>query len=650
MQRLLKRRKVQECLEETEKEMGDGGMSLNDLESLLNETGIDTKIETTIPTKRIAANNNTRFILINNVKQALADARKRKLAEINKATTSNQSIKELKPATEEKHNMQEIKHATGHVDEDLEMAIKMSMECMEEPSTNCAKKNSEECSSKKKDELEDDMEKAIKMSLECVESSSTSADISKTDDSWISYTDNESSYADSEEEEGCILPDMSSAKAYIMQYSDFTHHAINDLVASKNKKNKKKKGFNNVNKIIKEINKEASIIVDKVELSSDDEANEGVGFFKNNHRGSVEELELDLSTENTSTRGLGMNTTQMSVICVEELSQNVIEIDSSIEDSKEVKNFDKTKQGSDSESDEFEDVPELECKPKTVVQLILNTDDISGDDIFADIFSTQKEKAILSENRDNISVKEKENLNTMIKLPTSENKSTVIETNLPKTDILSEKSPCESQSSESITFAKDKSEAKQNNPVSIRLLTKETSNVVSPLVQEDSLRPDIINKELEKPIETVVKDTDQSNLISDKVSNADTGVNDIINPTKESITTEQLNIMADEIQAEEQDLLQEKGRLDRVGRNITEQMTKEAQELLQIFGIPYIVAPMEAEAQCAFLESIKLTDGTITDDSDIWLFGGRTVYKNFFNQKKHVLQFLADRIEKSFSK
>lgn len=58
---------------------------------------------------------------------------------------------------------------------------------------------------------------------------------------------------------------------------------------------------------------------------------------------------------------------------------------------------------------------------------------------------------------------------------------------------------------------------------------------------------------------------------------------------------------------------------------------------------------MEAEAQCAFLDQIDLTEGTITDDSDIWLFGGQKVYKNFFDNRKHVLQFRAIEIENFFS-
>ena len=50
-------------------------------------------------------------------------------------------------------------------------------------------------------------------------------------------------------------------------------------------------------------------------------------------------------------------------------------------------------------------------------------------------------------------------------------------------------------------------------------------------------------------------------------------------------------------------------------------------ELLQMFGLPYIIAPMEAEAQCAWLDSNGLVDGVVTDDNDVFLFGGQHVYR-----------------------
>ncbi|KAM7424318.1 hypothetical protein PAMA_000589 [Pampus argenteus] len=101
----------------------------------------------------------------------------------------------------------------------------------------------------------------------------------------------------------------------------------------------------------------------------------------------------------------------------------------------------------------------------------------------------------------------------------------------------------------------------------------------------------------------------------------------------------ELEALESSLQVEQINLKEQKQQQERMANTVTGQMYLESQELLRMFGVPFVVAPMEAEAQCAALDRADQTNGTITDDSDVWLFGGRHVYKNFFSQNKYVEHF-----------
>ena len=86
----------------------------------------------------------------------------------------------------------------------------------------------------------------------------------------------------------------------------------------------------------------------------------------------------------------------------------------------------------------------------------------------------------------------------------------------------------------------------------------------------------------------------------------------------DELTEGELFDLQDRLAKEHDTLVAERSKAARLASSITDSMYQECQELLQMFGLPWLLAPGEAEAQCAQLDTAGITEGTITDDSDIW--------------------------------
>eukprot|EP00596_Hydrurales_sp_CCMP1899_P004972 CAMPEP_0119038400 /NCGR_PEP_ID=MMETSP1177-20130426/7320_1 /TAXON_ID=2985 /ORGANISM="Ochromonas sp, Strain CCMP1899" /LENGTH=1991 /DNA_ID=CAMNT_0007000961 /DNA_START=161 /DNA_END=6136 /DNA_ORIENTATION=+ len=114
----------------------------------------------------------------------------------------------------------------------------------------------------------------------------------------------------------------------------------------------------------------------------------------------------------------------------------------------------------------------------------------------------------------------------------------------------------------------------------------------------------------------------------------------------EELSSDELKRLLRDEEAEEGQARRVRNVAARDAESMTEEMKMEVIALLEAFGLPYVIAPYEAEAQCAVLESLGLVDGVVTDDSDAFLFGAKSVYKNIFSDKKFVEAYLAEDIKR----
>jgi flap endonuclease-1 len=91
----------------------------------------------------------------------------------------------------------------------------------------------------------------------------------------------------------------------------------------------------------------------------------------------------------------------------------------------------------------------------------------------------------------------------------------------------------------------------------------------------------------------------------------------------------------------------EKNKLSQRTCKITNSDIKLFKELLKKLGIPYITAQHEADSQCAALFQAKEIDYIISDDSDMIVFGGNKVIRNFKSSTNTVEVFDMDTFYKN---
>lgn len=117
-------------------------------------------------------------------------------------------------------------------------------------------------------------------------------------------------------------------------------------------------------------------------------------------------------------------------------------------------------------------------------------------------------------------------------------------------------------------------------------------------------------------------------------------------PAPRIVTAEELKDMEEEQSVEISKLEVQKQQHEKASKGkVTNELVDDIKDLLLLFGFPWVDAPAEAEAQCAYLDSSGLVDGVVSNDSDVFLFGASNVFRNVFSSKHDVEHYSASEIK-----
>lgn len=612
MKRLLKRRQVQVSLESAEKEMGGKCLSLAEMEAMLTDEGI-LNAASSNAAKAIASNENALYLHVKSLKDAMLEEKKREEKEKEEANKKqNDALKEEEEEVE----------ALEDEDEDLQTAIQLSL-----MDTLSAEDKTKEV------KLRPEQKKFLKHAVK------------------------------------------DSAKDYMIEYGGFNAEEVKELVMSDEENDETEATFlHNDTFILKGEAKPETELMPTMEI---EDSNSGVSSDADSDLIEVPDIETDMNVSLRDVYPLEMNKEPGADLSkdfrhADLVKQNVLQIEIKTTEVLEEDLFADIFNGTKNDNEE------------TLVETISIDSDDDSEMLRNHVnVTTVKKPVVLTNILENLNAEISEvatlQLDSLPSIKTTTEEDSIVpgcSSQFPNksTNGLGLKSILDNLDTEMTDILEKGIDSVKEIKLSTPPKPTETSDMpLSKTVPEsgifktpkkstekEQLPPKVVSPFFRKKTPSPQKRKGQADnheeIVPKMARTLFPSTSSDVEPIalaasilRENKTTEELNSMAAEIREEKRDLELERNKQDRFGMNITERMSSDCKNLLKLFGVPYIDAPMEAESQCAFLNQIELTDGTITDDSDIWLFGGRTVYKHFFNQQKNVLEFKAENIEKLYS-